>query len=90
MRLGLYDAVIKNNSLISKIYSCKLILITNYISLLNDDFINMNKKVVVNHRGIELFKGLVSRSKKVIERSTKEYGDPYGIYYGEIHLSLAN
>ena len=50
----------------------------------------MNKKVVINYRGTELFNGLVSRSKKVIERSTKEYGDPYGIYYGEIYISLAN
>ena len=58
--------------------------------LLNDDFIDMNKKVIVNYRDTELFNGYVSRSKKVIERSTKEYGDPYGIYYGEIHISLAN
>ena len=60
------------------------------VILLNDDFIDMNKKVVVNYRDTELFNGLVSRSRKVIERSTKEYGDPYGIYYGEIYISLAN
>ena len=60
------------------------------VILLNDDFIDMNKKVVVNYRDTELFNGLVSRSKKVIERSTKEYGDPYGVYYGEIYISLAN
>ena len=60
------------------------------VILLNDDFIDMNKKVVVNYLDTELFNGLVSRSKKVIERTTKEYGDPYGIYYGEIYISLAN
>ena len=60
------------------------------VILLNDDFIDMNKKVVVNYRDTELFNGLVSRSREVIEHSTKEYGDPYGIYYGEIHISLAD
>ena len=49
----------------------------------------MNKKVVVNHRGIELFNGLVSRSEKVIDRTTKEYGDPYGIYYGEVFITIS-
>ena len=57
---------------------------------LNDDFIDLNKKVVVNYQDTELFNGFVPRNKKVIERSLKEYGDPHGIYYGEIHLSLAN
>ena len=59
------------------------------IILLNDDFINMNKKVVVNYRGTELFNGLVPRSKKVIERTMKEYGDPYGIYYGEVFITIS-
>ena len=62
---------------------------SSLIIQLNDDFIDLNKKVVVNYQHIELFNGFVSRNIKVIERSLKEYGDPYGIYYGEIHLSLA-
>ena len=56
---------------------------------LNDDFIDLNKKVVVNYQHTELFNGFVPRNKKVFERSLKEYGDLYGIYYGEIYLSLA-
>ena len=62
----------------------------NLVILLNDDLINMNEKIIVNYQYTELFNGYVSRSKKVIEHSMKEYGDPYGIYYGEIYLSLAN
>ena len=58
------------------------------VILLNDDFINMNKKVIINYQGTELFNGLVSRSKKVIDRTTKEYGDPYGIYFGEVFITI--
>ena len=59
------------------------------VILLNDDFINMNKKVIINYRGTELFNGLVPRSKKVIERTMEEYGDPYGIYYGEVFITIS-
>ena len=62
----------------------------NLVIRLNDDLVDMNKEVIVKYRGNELYNGHVYRSKNVIEHSIMEYGDPNGIYYGEIHLSLSH
>ena len=55
---------------------------------LNDNFIDMDKKVVVNYRGKNLYNGYVSRNENVIKDSIVEYGDPQSVYYGQISLSL--
>ena len=61
----------------------------NLVIRLNDDLVDVNKEVIVKYRGSELYNDHVYRSKNVIEHSIMEYGDPNGIYYGEIHLSLS-
>ena len=48
----------------------------------------MDKKVVVNYRGKNLYNGYVSRNENIIKDSIVEYGDPQSVYYGQISLSL--
>jgi len=62
--------------------------VSDIIIQLNDNFIDMDKKVVVNYRGKNLYNGYVSRNENIIKDSILEYGDPQSIYYGQIFLSL--
>jgi hypothetical protein len=62
--------------------------VSDIIIQLNDNFIDMDKKVVVNYRGKNLYNGYVSRNENIIKDSIVEYGDPQGVYYGQISLSL--
>ena len=55
---------------------------------LNDNLIDMDKKVVVNYRGKNLYNGYISRNENIIKDSIVEYGDPQSVYYGQISLSL--
>jgi hypothetical protein len=62
--------------------------VSDIIIQLNDNFIDMDKKVVVNYRGKNLYNGYVSRNENIIKDSIVEYGDPQSVYYGQISLSL--
>ena len=62
--------------------------VSDIIIQLNDNFIDMDKKVVVNYRGKNLYNGYVSRNENIIKDSIVEYGDPQSVYYGKISLSL--
>ena len=62
--------------------------VSDIIIQLNDNFIDMDKKVVVNYRGKNLYNGYVSRNENIIKDSIVEYGDPQSVYYGQITLSL--
>ena len=62
--------------------------VSDIIIQLNDKFIDMDKKVVVNYRGKNLFNGYVSRNENIIKTSIVEYGDLQSVYYGQISLSL--
>ena len=62
--------------------------VSDIIIQLNDKFIDMDKKVVVNYRGKNLYNGYVSRNENIIKTSIVEYGDPQSVYYGQISLSL--
>ena len=62
--------------------------VSDIIIQLNDKFIDMDKKVVVNYRGKNLYNGYVSRNENIIKDSIVEYGDPQSVYYGQIFLSL--
>ena len=57
---------------------------------LNDNLLDMDKKVKVVYRDKEIFSGYVPRRKDVILNSINEYGDPTSIYYGEISVLLGN
>jgi hypothetical protein len=62
--------------------------VSDIIIQLNDNFIDMDKKVVVNYRGKNLYNGYVSRNENIIKDSIVKYGDPQSVYYGQISLSL--
>jgi hypothetical protein len=62
--------------------------VSSVIIQLNDNLIDMDKKVVVNYRGKNLYNGYVSRNENIIKTSIVEYGDPQSVYYGQISLLL--
>ncbi len=62
--------------------------VSDVIIQLNDNFIDMDKKVVVNYRDKNLYYGYVLRNENIIYTSIMEYGDPQSVYYGQISLSL--
>ena len=62
--------------------------LTDLIIRLNDEMIDMDKKVIVKYLDTEIFNGIVHRNKKTILNSIEEYGDPKSIYFGEISISL--
>ena len=62
--------------------------VSDIIIQLNDNFIDMDKKVVVNYHGKILYNGYVFRNEDIIKTSIVEYGDPQSVYYGQISLSL--
>ena len=62
--------------------------LTDLIIRLNDEMIDMDKKVIVKYLDTAIFNGIVHRNKKTILNSIEEYGDPKSIYFGEISISL--
>ena len=64
--------------------------VSDFIIMLNDSLIDMDKSVVVKYDGKELFNATVLRTSTTILKSIMEYGDPESVYYGEIPISLDN
>ena len=64
--------------------------IPEFIITLNDDMIDMDKKIIVKYMGIEIFSNIVSRNVDTIEKSIQEYGDYKSVYSGEIFISINN
>jgi len=62
--------------------------VPDIIIRLNDDLIDMDKKVIVKYLGDVVFNDIVHRDNKTISKSIKEYGDPESVYFGEIPISL--
>ena len=56
--------------------------------LLNDFMLDLDKPIVVNYQGKEIFNGKVSRSKELIKQTLFERNDPEFCFYGEINISL--
>ena len=54
----------------------------------NDNILNMDKKVIIKYLGNKIFNDFVYRNRETIFNSIKEYGDPESIYFGEIPISL--
>ena len=83
---------IKNSLIIANIIDQTIIIETtsasDFIIRLNDNLIDMDKKIIVKYMGDELFNGIVSRNKITIEKSIEENGDPEGVYFGEIPIFL--
>jgi len=64
--------------------------LSEIIIMLNDDIIDMDKKIIVKYLENELFNSIVPRNVNTIEKSIKEYGDPQSVYSGEILIALNN
>ena len=83
---------LKNSLIIAKINNQTINIekttVSDIIIRLNDDLIDMDKKVIVKYLGDEVFNGIVSRNSMVISKSIEEYGDPESVYFGEIPVSL--
>ena len=62
--------------------------VSDIIIRLNDQLIDMDKKVIVKYLGKEIFSSIVQRNSAIISTTIKEYGDPESIYFGEIPISL--
>ena len=62
--------------------------LTDFTIMINDNLVDMDKEVLVQYLGTEVFNGIVSRNTSVISNSIKEYGDPESVYFGEIAISL--
>ena len=62
--------------------------LTDFTIMINDHLVDMDKEVLVQYLGTEVFNGIVSRNTSVISNSIKEYGDPESVYFGEIAISL--
>ena len=62
--------------------------ISEIIIRLNDEMIDMDKQVIVKYLDIEIFNGIVKRTRDTILQSIEEYGDPKSTYFGEISISL--
>ena len=64
--------------------------VSDFIIMLNDSLIDMDKSVIVKYDGKEIFNTIVPRASSTILKSIREYGDPKSVYYGEISVSLKN
>ena len=62
--------------------------LSSIVIRLNDNLVDMDKKVIVRYLGNEIFNGIVNRNKKTISNSIQENGDLEGIYFGEISVLL--
>jgi len=62
--------------------------VPEFIIMLNDDLIDMDKNVIVKYMGNTIYNGIVSRYGKIISDSIKEYGDPESVFYGQIDIEL--
>ncbi len=57
--------------------------------LLDDRLVNLDEEVRVQVGGAEVFRGVIPRSKDVIERTLSERSDPEAIFSAELPLPLA-
>ena len=64
--------------------------IPKFIIMLNDDMIDMDKRIIVKYKEIEIFSNIVLRNVDTIEKSIQEYGDYKSVYSGEIFISINN
>ena len=64
--------------------------IPEFIIMLNDDMIDMDKRIIVKYKEIEIFSNIVLRNVDTIEKSIQEYGDYKSVYSGEIFISINN
>ncbi len=55
---------------------------------LNDNLCDLNKRITVSYQGHQIFKGKVSRSSELIQRTTLERGDYTSIFSAEINLAI--
>ena len=62
--------------------------VPEFIIMLNDDLIDMDKNVIVKYMGNTIYNGIVSRYEKIISDSIEEYGDPKSVFYGQIDIEL--
>ena len=62
--------------------------VSEFIIMLNDDLIDMDKNVIVKYMGNIIYNGIVSRNGKIISDSIIEYGDPESVFYGQIDIKL--
>lgn len=62
--------------------------VKNLIIRLNDTMLDMDKKISVEYKGIELFHGIVKRDLKTIAASIKRYADPQMIFYGSVEVKI--
>ena len=64
--------------------------IPEFIIMLNDDMIDMDKRIIVKYKEIEIFSNIVLRNVDTIEKSIQEYGDYKSVYSGEIFICINN
>ena len=62
--------------------------VPEFIIMLNDDLVDMDKNIIVKYMGNIIYDGIVSRHKKIISDSIIEYGDPESVFYGHINIVL--
>ena len=74
----------------SQVITISYATVPEIVIMLNDNLLNMDKKVKIVYKDKEIFEGYVPRTKDVILSSINEYGDPESIYYGEISVLLGN
>lgn len=74
----------------SQVITISYATVPEIVIMLNDNLLNMDKKVKIVYKDKEIFEGYVPRTKDVILSSINEYGDPEIIYYGEISVLLGN
>ncbi len=86
------DKPLKNSLIIASINNQTITIeettISDIIIRLNDYLIDMDKRIIVQYSGEEVFNGIVHRNSITISKSIKEYGDPKSVYFGEIPISL--
>ena len=62
--------------------------VNHIVIRVNDNILDMDKKVMVKYLGNNIFNDYVYRERETIFNSIKEYGDPESIYFGEIPISI--
>lgn len=63
-------------------------LVDDLIIRLNDEMLDLSKKVVVEYKGEEIYKGLVQRNVSTIWKSLNERNDLQQVFSAEIQVSL--
>ena len=87
VKFPLKDALIIAN-ITDQIITIEESTISDMIIRLNDDLIDMDKKIIIKYLDKEIFNGIVPRNTITISNSINEYGDHKSIYYGELSIFL--